>query len=765
MRRKTSQDTGWPSPWGVAAASLVTGVSVLVGCGLLSRGSGPTNGAIDLVDEIGHAEVRQPTVEVHLGRPAAQRLMVQGWTLNSRKVPRGRARWTVGDRAELEFFVGRLADLEVTFRCAPVGGRNAVTRDLQLEINGEPWESVRLEPNLTVFRLDLPAELLRPGENRLQILHPAPQPTHMRLEKDVRVLWDFIRFENGDKPSQETVSTSDQEGGTLTIPMGMRVEYFLDLPAGSALTVGKLTGSSSPSGGHLRVTWEPDDGSAPQIIDDSFDWNKHPARLTSEPSSGRLSLHAVSSPASPVEPGSWIRLFAPRVLTGGPDPTVPRAAEVKPDRLTSDSGEKHNIIVYLVDTLRADRLGCYGYSRDTSPNIDKFANEAVLFERAQAQSPWTRASVASILTGLWPTVHGAEDDPHALSNKVVTLAELLRQAGYQTAAVVANGNTTEATGFAQGFETFLYLNGSSHHARSGAINASAFDWLQRRDTTAPFFLYLHTVDPHSPYEPPEPFRSGLAPEVSDIAVGGLESLKTLTSQSELPAAAVVQQVEWLYDAEIAANDATFGELLEELKRLGLFGNSLIVLLSDHGEEFFDHRSFEHGKTLYSEMLQTPLIVKLPNAAEGGYRVKDIVQHVDLVPTLLEVNGIPIPEGLQGRSFLPLLDLAAGDLWDDTAVAQMNLRGREGASLLSGHWKVIVRRSEGQSFFPELYDLSSDPGEQTNLAPTRPVLAKSLAVRLRKLEAEVALTRVAPDELTAEQSDQIEEGLRALGYIE
>ncbi|MGB5661450.1 MAG: sulfatase, partial [Thermoanaerobaculia bacterium] len=516
----------------------------------------PDNVEFDLVEEIVRAEVRQPTTLVDLGAPEAQPLMIQGWTIASREVPGGSARWTVGDKAELEFFVGHLKDLEVTFRCAPVGGKNAVTRDLHLEINEEPWDSVRLEPSLTVYRLILPAGLLRLGENRLRILHPAPQPTLKRHAKDVRVLWDFIHFENGENSSQEKVSTTPEEGGTLTIPMGLRVDYFLDLPAESSLTVSDLNSSRWPSDGHLRVIWEPADGSEPLVIDDFFDWRERSAELTSNPSSGRLSLHAVSKRADRLEPGAWMRLISPRVSRGGTSPSVPAVEDVKPVYQTSGSQDRPNIVVYLVDTLRADHLGCYGYSRDTSPNIDDFANEAHLFERAQAQSPWTRASVASILTGLWPTAHGAEDDPHALSDKVVTLAELLQKAGYQTAAVVANGNTTEATGFAQGFETFLYGNGSNRHAQSGAINASALEWLKQRDLTAPFFLYLHTVDPHSPYKPTEPFRSVLAPDVSDIAIGDLESLKNLNSQADLPAAAVVDQLAKLYDAEIAANDAT-----------------------------------------------------------------------------------------------------------------------------------------------------------------------------------------------------------------
>jgi choline-sulfatase len=429
-------------------------------------------------------------------------------------------------------------------------------------------------------------------------------------------------------------------------------------------------------------------------------------------------------------------------------------------------GAQSNILIYLIDTLRRDRLGCYGYSRPTSPRIDAFAAKAVVFEDAIAQSPWTRSSVASIFTGLWPQVHGANHDDEKLGSTMPTLAELLTRAGYQSLGLTANGNVSRAFGFDRGFERYAYLahsEGAEVAFDSREVNTKVFELLDQRSADRPFFLYVHTVDPHAPYDPPEPFRSALAgadPRNRFASVAGLVELEGWVEPVEPQ---IPQALLRLYDAEIAANDASFGALLDELERRGLYDNTLIIFVSDHGEEFFEHQDWTHGKHLYSEVIDIPLIIKPPGSMPAR-RVANLAQHVDLMPTVLDVIGQPLPAGLQGRSLRPFLgsSVAANITWPNHALFHLDLRGRLITGLIDGRYKLIQRRPDLDAF-PELYDRVVDRPNRDNLAPRLPEIARRLAY-LRRLE-EARIAAHAAEGIDPANLQEVEAGLRALGYLQ
>ena len=371
------------------------------------------------------------------------------------------------------------------------------------------------------------------------------------------------------------------------------------------------------------------------------------------------------------------------------------------------SSPRTTVIIYLADALRADHLGVYGYTRATSPNIDAFAREAVTFETAYAQSSWTRPSVATLFTGLFASSHSVFIRNDTLSEDHLTMAEIFRAAGYRTAALATNFNVYPYFGFGQGFDDFFEYDNvepdGRHYLPGDKLNRDVFAYLDTRPP-APLFLYVHAMDPHNPYGPPEPFYSqfsGSGPVTDPHGVGWNEA----------------GPLRDLYDGEIAFTDHNFGQLLDKLKSLGLYEDSLIIFLSDHGEEFREHGGLFHGYSLYEEQVHVPLIVKLPRGAHAGRRVAAPVRLLDVLPTLCAMLGLEGGPHMDGASFLTLLQQGADPAWAPVLYAEEHHDGMVMRSLRTGNFKV-VDTLEPDLYF-EMYDLEADPGETRDIAGLRP----------------------------------------------
>ncbi len=349
------------------------------------------------------------------------------------------------------------------------------------------------------------------GESGTDVAAPAqPEAASTETSEVLDLIDAFANLKAPADPAPQTGDSSrkapyvNPERGVLFVPLGAEVWYDVELPPGGELVTGDTRNFGSATG-NLEVIWAPDNG-AERIL--TGDLSASPTRGACFGNagfeSGRLMLRARSSSDDEL-PQAGIRVFHPKVVAGSP--CEPRLANDPARR----PGLRPNIVVYLIDALRADRVGCYGYDRGTTPRIDEFASTALVFTDAQAQTSWTRPAVASIFTGLLPQQHRAIDKGDVLPDQATTLAELLSAAGYQTAAVISNGNVARAFGFAQGFDYFKRLEQVTvgrEVVRSGDLNPAVFSWLDRERDSTPFFLYVHTVDPHLPYDPP--LRSGNA---------------------------------------------------------------------------------------------------------------------------------------------------------------------------------------------------------------------------------------------------------------
>lgn len=303
-----------------------------------------------------------------------------------------------------------------------------------------------------------------------------------------------------------------------------------------------------------------------------------------------------------------------------------------------------SILLIILDTTRADVLGCYGSPvQGVSPCMDSLASAGTLWEHCQAQAPWTRPSVASMLTGLTERKHHAGITVNGfhtgLPPEIPCVQQILSDEGYRTFAVVNNIHISPDFGFARGFDRFVYIPpGDSGHAAECVDSLSA--WLSVNGSS-PFFAVLHIMDPHAPYNPPEPYSTFYLPPGDTVTAMQWEPLGSTTSRPDL-----LEHYRALYLGEITWVDSQLFRLFSEMRSRGIADRTVVILTSDHGEEFLEHGSIGHGHGLHEEQLLVPLIISGPGF-RGGVREQFRASHIDIFPTIAAVAGVEAPEGLLG----------------------------------------------------------------------------------------------------------------------
>jgi len=433
---------------------------------------------------------------------------------------------------------------------------------------------------------------------------------------------------------------------------------------------------------------------------------------------------------------------------------------------------RRSVVLVVVDTLRADHLGTYGYARATSPALDRWSAQGAVFERALATSSWTVPSFGSLFTGRIPSAHGAgqllrrdgvpirRDGRKvvlSLDPGVQTLAELLARQGWATAAIVSNHFLAPAVGLARGFETYDFVpadNGDKRRAR--VVVDRAIDWLRHRDGR-PFLLVLHFFDPHLAYGAPAPFAGRFTADYGGarrLPVTDLDGIRRAApSLGEAERAFITAA----YDEELAYADGELDRLRQALAAQSSADTPpLILFTADHGEELFDHDGFEHGHTLFQELVHVPLVVWGPGVRPG--RVTVPVSLVDVVPTVLDALRVTAPDHLDGVSLWPLLRGDAPPPSPRALVAEGTLFGPDRRAIVRFPEKLIVGGERGR----ELFDLSADPREERNVAATGSD-ADTLA---RELDATVDRARAGRRGSQETTFDAVTlDRLRALGYLE
>lgn len=398
----------------------------------------------------------------------------------------------------------------------------------------------------------------------------------------------------------------------------------------------------------------------------------------------------------------------------------------------------YNIILICVDTLRADHLGCYGYFRDTSPNIDNFAKGGILFEQAISQATDSLASHASIFTSQYAAVHGV-----CFFNKPtdigITLPEILKMRGYETAAFTGRGNVRAAFGLSEGFDIFNDLSLENKWSRPfKEVLPLAIQWLKDKKNKN-FFLFLHTYDVHEPYHSIcenifDPNYTGIVDSINLIGLWyKIQQGLCLTDDGRMEKLTLedVNHIIAHYDGGIRCLDEKIGEFMKEIRKLGILDSTVIILLSDHGEELGEHGAISrHVRSYYDEIIRVPFIIKHPKI-KSPMRIRTQVQLIDLMPTLLDFLGIPINTEAQGNSLVPLIEGRASNSFNEYVYSETGV-------IRSLGWKLIMEKRE-------LYNLKEDPGELNNLAEKYPKIflrmSKKLADWIHKCQDGISAKRL------------------------
>jgi arylsulfatase A-like enzyme len=453
------------------------------------------------------------------------------------------------------------------------------------------------------------------------------------------------------------------------------------------------------------------------------------------------------------------------------------------------------VVFILLDTLRSDHLEAYGYGRTTAPAVSRLAERGVLFRDAIAQGSWTKVSAPSILSSTYPTSNGIHEMFHKLPASADTLAEAFRAAGYATWGGTGNGFSGRGNNLHQGLEvlhergSIQLPDGMSRSKTARSLVDRLLPWLEsHRDV--PFFVFLHPIDPHSPYEPYRPYdalyggadakakhdeawkkveplvqkrdRNGRLPHREDVKDSGFD-----------PDEFIQIYRDW-YDGSIRAADVEIARVLEKLDELGIAEDTLVVFVSDHGEEFFDHDGTFHEDNVYGELVNVPLLLRWPRGIPEGHVVDETVQILDLAPTILELAGISVPERMQGESLAPLL-ATSGVRWTKRpAISEWKRRkdqrekgGVDAFSIVYDGYKLVwnVEREEGVPEF-ELYDHRQDPLDRSDIAEDHPEIVERLSKQLSDWQ-KWALAEALPTDAEATEGLDAEEleRLRSLGYVQ
>ena len=713
---------------------------------------------MDLTELRHLAEVRDGGWYIDFGTPAQSKYTVGDWRSGwVGKGADGDATYAyVGMRGRVYFGADRPESLVARVRLRPHG-----TKALTPYLNNKQLKSVHLGKGdgFAEYDIELPQEHVTTGENYLLLTFGGTTPVD---GQDVSVAVDSIwigseaELASGARPPAydtmvANVRVGDEERQAVALSRSSTLRYHVLVPKEGLLGFG--VGVEGESEAPFTVEVSADGEPSVEVLAGSATatWSDQKADLSRFAGrTVRIDLRAEGSGAGRV---AW---NSPRLLV--------------PERAARTLDPAKNVVVLVVDTLRADKLRPFNpETRVETPSIDRFASEGVVFELAQAPENWTKPSVASILTGLHPQTHQQKTGDAALPGSAVLLSEHLKDNGFATGSFIANGYVSDRFGFDQGWDDYTnYIReGGSTEAKD--VFDAAGNWIEAHKEER-FFAYIQTIDPHVPYDPPGEFVRMYDPSEYDGQVRPRMTGDLLEKAKRKPPEVVFdardkRRIEALHDGEITQHDGFFGAFLERLAELGLSDDTLVVVTSDHGEEFNDHGSWGHGHSVYQELLHVPLMFRLPNRLPPGAKIGDAVSTLDISSTVTELLGVPPMAQNDGH---PLVGLMLGEALTRPAVAFSDFQD-DRRVITTGRWKLILRGNLTSTMF----DLEKDPKEQVELDASAFPVGRRYA---RMLLGQFLGATSRGDWLSAEQKggtqlerenaemdDTIRDQLRALGY--
>jgi len=439
-----------------------------------------------------------------------------------------------------------------------------------------------------------------------------------------------------------------------------------------------------------------------------------------------------------------------------------------------DAGKikKHNVILIVIDTWRYDTLSLEINGMRVMPSANDFAKQNILFTNAFSQSPWTLPSFGTLFTSLYPSVHGAVrtgmlrggKNFGILRDDTETLAGILKKNGFKTYAVACNNNLSPEFHINRGFDVYQIFRPEMKAMRLRADEAFqlGLSWIKKNGQKGNFFAMIHLFDPHLSYNPPQEFSGMFDPSYTGRYKDNFdEKPESVRENKILLNAQEKEHIRNLYNAEVAFCDREFGKFLRALNDLNLLQDSVLILTADHGEELWDHQSFEHGHTVYDELVHVPLVMHFPvERGIQGKEIKGCVGLIDLMPTILDFMGIPIPKNVQGRSILPYI-MSDDKFKEEPLYCGSLLYGTEKISIRQGNYKYIRSVVEGGK--DELYDLRQDPAEAKNIIDTE--YPRKNILKLKLMAWYESNQKKAVNQKAVNLDKDTQERLKSLGYIQ
>lgn len=679
--------------------------------------------------------------------------------------------WATTPPARAYFHLDEQGPVRLLFRA-----RRGDNSHISAYINDQPITRLTLPEGWSEQELVVDAEHTHAGENSLKLVFSREGENQRAFALDyLRIIpgsGEAVVGETFLAPTNESISRpvtiGEEERPSVTLRAPTRLSYYLEIPENAHLGFGVALAEGAEATARVNVT-DAGSGRAEQVHRVELNRSGEPGWQDAMVDLGafagkvvRLDLN-VESPNERVEV-AWAN---PSILT--------RRQRVE----GGDAPQARNVVVLLIDTLRADALTTYAETRVRSPQMDRFAREGTVFERCVAPANWTKPSCASVLTGLHPPSHRALSEAAAISSSTQLVSQHFQQGGFQTAAFIANGYMAAEFGFNRGWNHYRNYIRERQPTEAENVFGEALAWMEQNREQRKF-VYIQTIDPHVPYDPPdEDLRlydaNAYEGPVSPRSTGNL--LEDFKRERVSLSGRDRNRLRALYDGEVTYHDRHFGRFLDRLGELNMLDDTLIIATADHGEEFFEHDSVGHGHSLYEELLHVPLVMRMPGLVPGGERSGQVVALTDVTPTALDAAGINIPDSVEGRSLVPdlrgrpapLISAGFASKWDTGNNRETSWSARV------GDWKLRMR-GPAVSY---LYNLAEDPGEQRDFDEENPLALRAARIALGQflgapnkrnwLASAVGGVSVgsggAPAEEEAEMTPELCQQLRALGYMD
>lgn len=661
-------------------------------------------------------------------------------------------------------------------------------------INNKPLSKIDFNnKGWTSHTLKISKSMLHGGDNYLLLRW---QGSGTITTKDDAAWVDYVHVQEGGEsseniqlPTQKSVAAKVEIGGgggqvqALNLYPGFTLSYYVQVPDGNLepelgfymkpqnteAKAGGAQQTAGAGGGKLVLTAHMDKNQDVPLLEEDVSPDKiknfEPRSIDLLGLANRIIRLDISYRGAAVS-GNRCRivLAKPAVYVSGKNfkqaPAIIRGKNRKIAR---------NAIIIMIDTLRADHTRCYGAQNIKTPVLDRLAEEGAMFERFSAVEDWTKPSCATMLTGLYPNTHKAQTESAVLSSSVKMVSEELKNRGFTTGAFIANGYVSGKFGFKRGWDYYEnYIREKKPTEAENVFNKSA-DWINKvRDKR--FFAYIHTIDPHVPYAPPDdfiklydskPYSGPIKPRMSHIQLEEIKKGNLKVSERDK------QRVLALYKGEISYHDKYLGSFMQKMADLGLLEDTLLIITADHGEEFWEHGSVGHGHSIFQELVHVPFILFWKGTLPTGNKIADNHDHGVIVSTMFDAMGLDFPDYLEGASILPKA------MGQDETYPHAGFSTHQGERM--GVWSGNMKLQMNGPLKTYLYDMDKDPACKNNVYKNHPTA-------LRYMRSLLGMFMGAPDKrdwkstrLLAEKKldvkveevewdDELKQQLQKLGYI-